>query len=243
MPIVYPYFLQALNVASQRLALRRSEFLFACFFLCLGTAVRTRNYLAGISFWNDEAALAGNLLEKSMTFLFGPLDVGQIAPIGFCLAEKASLLLLGNNELALRLIPFIAGLAALPLAFWFAHRAVGPFCAVLCLAQLAVIPEAISQSNNLKPYTLELVIALGLMLLAWPGGSSAYSRKRLLALGICGVIAPWFSFSALFILFGIGVVVMMRCIGSNHLRGVALFSGVSLAWIFSFGVQYHFLQS
>ncbi len=243
MTSIYRLFLKRLDDFCDQTGLNRGGVFFACFFLCLGTAVRTRNYLAGISFWNDEAALAGNLLEKSMTSLFGPLDGGQIAPIGFCLAEKVTLLFLGNNELSLRLIPFVAGLAALPLTFRFAHRAVGPFCAVLCLAQLAVIPEAVSQANNLKPYTLDLAIALGLMLLAWPGGASAYSRKRLLALGVCGMFAPWFSFSALFILFGIGVVVMMRCIRSQNWKGLALFSGILIAWAFSFWLQYHFLQT
>jgi len=240
---VHPYSLQLLNTACCKFGLKRAEFLMGCFFLCLGTAVRTRNYLAGISLWNDEAALAGNLVAKPLSALFGPLDVGQIAPIGFCLVEWVSIQLLGDNELSLRFIPIVAGVAVLPLAFLFTLRVVGPFCAVLCLAQLAVIPEAIYHANNMKPYSLDLAIAIGLMLLAWGSGSAVCSRKKLLWLGLWGSIAPWFSFSAVFILFGIGSVVMIRCTLSRHWRGLVLFSAVSLAWIFSFWLQYRFLQS
>ena len=232
-----------LNETCDKTGLHRFEFFLTCFFLCLGTAVRTRNYLAGMSLWNDEAAMAGNLLEKSMAALFGPLDVGQIAPIGFCVVEKLSLLLLGDSELSLRLIPFAAGVVALPLAFVFALRTLGPFCAVLCLAQLAVIPEAIAQTNNLKPYSVELAVALGLMLLAWRNGSMVHSRKQLLWLGFWGSIALWFSFSALFILFGIGAVVVIQFAIRRNLRGVVLITGISFLWIFSFWLQYHFLQT
>lgn len=243
MTSIYHHSLQLLNIACHKLGLKRSEFFLGCFFLCLGMAVRTRNYLAGVSLWNDEAALAGNLLEKPISALFGPLDVGQIAPIGFCLVEKFSILFLSNNELSLRLLPFAAGMVVLPLAFLFALRSVGPFCAVLCMAQLAVIPEAVHHANNLKPYSLDLAIAIGLMLLAWGGGSAVCSRKKLLWLGFWGSIAPWFSFSAVFILFGIGAAVMIRCTLNRHWRGLILFSAVSLAWICSFWLQYRLLQS
>ena len=243
MQTISQYSLQLLDTACQKLSIKRSELLFGCFFLFLGTAVRTRNYLAGMSLSNDEVALAGNLLAKPFFALFGPLDVGQIAPIGFCLVEWASIQLLGDTELSLRLIPFAAGVAVLPLAFLLAFKFVGPFCAVLCLAQLAVIPEAIYHANNMKPYSLDLAIAIGLMLLAWGRGSVVCSRKRLLWLAFFGSIASWFSFSAVFILFGIGAVVMIRCALSGNWRGLILFLGVSFVWIFSFWIQYRFLQS
>jgi hypothetical protein len=243
MQTISQYSLQLLDTACQKLSIKRSELLFGCFFLFLGTAVRTRNYLAGMSLSNDEVALAGNLLAKPFFALFGPLDVGQIAPIGFCLVEWASIQLLGDTELSLRLIPFAAGVAVLPLAFLLAFKFVGPFCAVLCLAQLAVIPEAIYHANNMKPYSLDLAIAIGLMLLAWGRGSTVCSRKRLLWLAFFGSIASWFSFSAVFILFGIGAVVMIRCALSGNWRGLILFLGVSFVWIFSFWIQYRFLQS
>lgn len=243
MPKHNRYSLRLMDTTCHKLGLKRPEFISACFFLLFGIAVRTHSYLAGISLWNDEAAMAGNLISKSISDLFGPLDVGQIAPVGFCLVEKLSLLLLGNHELSLRLIPFAAGVAVLPLAFLFALRTVGSFCAVLCLAQLAVIPEAIYQANNLKPYSVELAVALGLMLPAWRDGSVKCSRKPLLWLGFWGSIALWFSFSALFILLGIGAVLMIQCAVRRNWRGVILFSIVSVFWGFSFWLQYHLLQT
>ena len=72
--------------------------------ILLGVALRLRQYLALRSFWLDEAMLALNIVGRSFSGLLKPLDYNQGGPVGFLLAEKMVVNLLGNSELSLRLI-------------------------------------------------------------------------------------------------------------------------------------------
>src|SRR5258706_13146620 len=81
--------------------------------ILLGLLLRLRQYLTWRSLWLDEAMLALNITGRSFAGLLQPLDYYQGGPLGFLLAEKLGITLLGNNELSLRLIPFLAGLAPL----------------------------------------------------------------------------------------------------------------------------------
>src|SRR5258706_8289415 len=75
--------------------------------ILLGLLLRLRQYLTWRSLWLDEAMLALNITGRSFAGLLQPLDYDQGGPLGFLLAEKLVITLLGNNELSLRLIPFL----------------------------------------------------------------------------------------------------------------------------------------
>ena len=84
--------------------------------LCgLGALLRLWQYWPGASLWADEANLALNIIERPLGHLLGPLDYRQVAPPGWLILEKAAVTLFGEGERALRLIPFLGGLLALPL--------------------------------------------------------------------------------------------------------------------------------
>jgi hypothetical protein len=54
----------------------------------LGVALRFAQYLANRSLWLDEAFLALNVVQRSFSQLFQPLDDEQVAPIAYLLAEN-----------------------------------------------------------------------------------------------------------------------------------------------------------
>src|SRR5262245_24076263 len=85
-----------------------------------GALVRTATYLANSSFHHDEAQIALNVVDRRFTDIMHSLSGMQAAPLGFLAAEKLAVILLGPSELALRLFPLIAGIAALIL---FRHLA------------------------------------------------------------------------------------------------------------------------
>ncbi|MFZ1985916.1 MAG: hypothetical protein WAU91_15975, partial [Desulfatitalea sp.] len=216
---------------------------FLWIFLFIGLMVRLRSYLARISFWVDEAALANNLVERSLSQLIGPLDQNQVAPIGFCIIEKLLILLWGNHEYALRFLPFLAGSFALILTYVLVKQALGKSCALLCTAQLAVMKESIFYANNLKPYSLDLAIALGLVLLAWPARTLLQSKRQFWVLFLSGVAAVWFSFPALFVLAGIAMVFWYKAIKNQHWKTIVPLALISLAWVASFIIHYYLLRS
>ncbi len=81
--------------------------------VAVGAVLRIRQYLTGRSLWHDEVMLASNILGRSYGDLLKPLDHAQGAPLGFLLIEKAVVNLLGQDEFALRLFPFLSGMLAL----------------------------------------------------------------------------------------------------------------------------------
>ncbi|MEJ2039970.1 MAG: hypothetical protein P8X55_13720 [Desulfosarcinaceae bacterium] len=232
-----------LPLFSHKIALNRPEAIGLSFFLFVGLAARLRSYLAGISLWVDEAALANNLVALNFSQLFGPLAQNQVAPIGFCLFEKFMMIAWGNNEFALKFLPFTAGSLALVLAFVMVYRVLGPLPAVLCAAQLAVIKEPLFYATDLKPYASDLAVALGLVSLAWSPRLPQISGKRFWLLFFAGNVAVWFSFPSVFVLGAIGIVYLAWYLKDRQWREAVPFAVMGLVWLAAFAVQYHLLQS
>lgn len=211
-------------------------------FLSLGILIRFRNYFSNFSFWCDEAAFAVNILDFNILDLFGPMHMNQVAPIGFCLVVKFMVLLLGNSEMVFRLLPFLGGTTALFLTFVFVCRMVGLWPALLCMAQLCVSNEAIYYTHNFKPYATDLAIALLLMFSAYENRDGNTFWSRFGKTGIMGILAVWFSFPSAFVLGGIGVFWLGAAMRKKSGRQFIFLSVVSMCWLASFSVQYHFLS-
>src|SRR5262249_33556153 len=91
-------------------------------FVMLGCGLRLFHFLRNPSVWHDEAALIVNVLDKSFVELLGPLRWNEAGPPLFLWAERAVALMLGESTYALRLVPLLAGCAALMLFASFARR-------------------------------------------------------------------------------------------------------------------------
>ena len=215
---------------------------FGLFFLVLGLSARLRNYFGDLSLWCDEAALALNILGCDIWDLLGPLDMNQVAPIGFCFLTKLIVSLFGNNEISLRLLPFVAGTTSLFLAFFLVRRILGVWPALLCMAQLAVSDEAIAYANNFKPYASDLAIALFLMLSAFKNQDMKTSWSRFGKTGVWGGLAIWFSFPSVFILGGIGTLWALKLLRHKDCNRLWPLGTVSFIWLASFYIQYSFLE-
>src|SRR5689334_14470733 len=81
--------------------------------LAVGVAWRAVRYLLQFPLWGDESMLCLNFLDHGYLGLARGLRNGQIAPILFLWGQLTALRLLGPSELALRLLPFLAGLGSL----------------------------------------------------------------------------------------------------------------------------------
>ena len=71
-------------------------------FVVLGVALRVWNFVAVSSLWLDEILLSRNILGRGVwQLLTEPLQLDQVAPPGFLLVEKLTVLALGGHELSL----------------------------------------------------------------------------------------------------------------------------------------------
>ena len=89
----------------------------------LGVALRAVAYFGNSSLWLDEILLSRNIIELPMReLLLAPLALDQVAPRGFLFVEKLAVTAFGPHELALRLFPFLCGLASVVLFRRLAER-------------------------------------------------------------------------------------------------------------------------
>jgi len=168
--------------------------------VAIGIVIRIVRYAADRSLWGDESALALNILQRSPRELFEPLDYLQGAPTGFLLAEKAVTHVLGDDELSLRLVPLICGVAALVVFALVARRILQTEAAVLAVALVAFSDPLVYYSSEVKQYEPDVLAAV---LLLYGAVAVDWARVRFVsgaALGLAGASVVWFSHAALLIL-------------------------------------------
>src|SRR5262249_18913682 len=154
-----------------------------------------------------EASLALNLTGRDYAGLTAELDHFQVAPVLFLWAQKSVLTALGDSEWALRLLPFLASVAALLLFWRLAPDLLPPLAAALAVGFLAVARWPVTMGASIKPYSLDLLVALALLTLAatW----LRQGRSRWLALlAVAGPLAVGLSYPAIFVAGGISLALL-----------------------------------
>ena len=206
--------------------------------LAVGALLRLMQYGVHRALWLDEALLSLNVLRRAPAeLLLRPLDFGQTAPAGFLLLQKLAVGLLGTGEYALRLLPLLAGLAALFCFPRVARRYVSRDALPLAVALFALAPFLVYYSSEAKPYALDVLAALALLACAIAVHHRA-SPRALAVFAAVGAAAVWLSQPAVFVLAGTGAVLgadALRRRDGRTVRGLAL---VGTAWIASFAVAY-----
>lgn len=174
--------------------------------LLLGLAWRVLRYALGFPIWGDEAFVAVDFVARDYREMIQPSLYGQIVPLAFMWAELAVSRLLGLSEWALRLLPSLAGIAALFLFWRFTARVLPRRAAGLALAVFAASYYVVRHGAEVKPYIADLLIALGLTMLGW----AVYRRPRALgwwaALILFAGVAVWCSYPAAFVGGSVGLL-------------------------------------
>lgn len=213
-----------------------------------GAALRVYAYAGNPSLWLDEAALAHNVIGRSFAGLLAPLDRQQVAPLGFLWLERGAVSLFGSSEYALRLVPLLASLAALPLFALVARRLLAPIAAIFALALFATATPLLYFAAEMKQYSLDVAVVLALFALALPKAEATdrasrarfISARRLTAVAVAGIVAPWLSQPSVFVLGGVALYLALPYVhtGSVERRTAARsLAPVYLLWALSGGVS------
>jgi 4-amino-4-deoxy-L-arabinose transferase-like glycosyltransferase len=181
----------------------------------------------------DEAAVALNILRRSWLGLASPLEHAQASPLLHLWMCKASAMVLGPTEFALRLPALAAGLASMLLFPFLARRVVNAQAALLATILFAVLPLAVVYSAEVKSYELDALATTMLLLLAvrWHDRPTLF---RLLALIVAGAIATWASYASIFVLGGIGIVLFADLARQRKMRELLQLVLTGAIWIASF---------
>lgn len=170
--------------------------------LVLGVLLRLNEYFANRPLWFDELVLALNIGGRSFARLLSSLDYDQAAPILFLWSVKATTLLGGMAEYALRLVPLLGGLL-LPWVGWRLGRALGGPAAGLITATLVVVSiPLIDYSAEVKPYGTDALVSATLLWLTLRVSAAPDRLARWWQLGIAGWLGFLASLPAPFVLAG-----------------------------------------
>jgi hypothetical protein len=199
-------------------------------FAWLGAALRVWVYLHGRGYWMDEGSLLGNLQGRAPFDFTGPLSSDQLAPPGFLAAERFLIGLFGASPYVTRLIPLMCGLAALFLFRRLVERLLEPTAAVVAMVLFAFSDDLIYYSNELKPYSVDLALGLGLTLLTLAEPRDPPDRRRPWTLATLAVASPWLSFPSAFVVAGCGLTLLFDRWREGRTRDMARLAAIALAW-------------
>lgn len=213
-----------------------STMLWVSLLILLGALVRIRLFVANDSLWADEAALSLNIVGRSFGGLLQPLDNHQGAPVVFLMMEKVFTTFLGNREYALRLFPLIAGVVSLVLFYHVAKKCLNATAVPVGLALAAFSVSLVYFSNEVKPYSSDAACSLAIFLLTLIALEG--KRAAFLALAMTGGLAVLLSYSAIFLLGGCGLVMVVTG-WLRHQRVLVYRSLLVVAfWLATFATNY-----
>ena len=214
-----------------------SRDLFALALVLAGLILRFRQYLSGRSLWLDEAMLANNILSRSFAGLTQWLDYDQQAPIGFLWLQKIVTQIFGDSEYALRLVPLLAGCAALWLLYLLVRR-LPALPGLMALTLFAFSSPLIFYTSEAKQYICDVLVALSLLTLFFHLSERDYQRRDYFLLAFGGAIAIWFSHPAIFMLAALGIILFFQTLRQKPALVWTLLTGG--LWLGSFALFYIF---
>ena len=204
----------------------------------LGLFFRIYHYLDNRSLWVDEIYLMTSLIKMNFIELAtSTLDYQQKAPIGFLWLVKLSSLLFGVGEMALRLVPFLSGLAAFLLFLPVARQFLTPMGVLLAMSIFALAPPLVYHTVEIKQYSTDL-FATVLSLYLYIRYHQRLDYKNLFLWGAFGAVLLWFSFSVIFVLAGIAIGLSLHYLinkkWNTFFRSMIPFS----MWLVSFALNF-----
>ena len=203
----------------------------------VGVVLRVAQYLSDRSLWLDESLLALNLMGRSLADVVGQLLFGQAAPVPFLAAQWLVTSVGGTSEAALRLVPLLAGLASTVLFAVLAHRVAKGWTAVVATSAFVVSNGLIYYAAELKPYSVDVLVAIVLVLLGVGILEHEPSSRRAVAYAFAGLAAILCSFPSVFVACGVLAAVLAQPLVSPTRWAPRLwFAGIWVATIGAVGL-------
>ena len=152
--------------------------------------------------------------------------------------EKTATEVFGSNELALRLVPLLAGVASVLLFRSFTSRVLPPMAAAVALGLFAVNPTLVYFASETKQYGVDVaaVVLLAWLLPRMLEGDLTW--RKCLTFGGVGAVVLWCSFPAAFVLVAESCVIVIMRWDRRELKWLARFLAGCGVWLASFGVEY-----
>lgn len=216
------------QIVTRPISLRLDPNAWSWVLVAIGVGLRLLDYAADRPYWLDEGSLHGLIVRPWLHEAERGFENTQLAPPGFVALVRLAALMLGTGRPAMRLVPLIAGIAAVFLLRALAMRVLPVRGGLLALALFALSDEQIYFSSELKPYSTDISVAIGLWLLAViePRGP-----RWLLVMALAGALGVWLSYPSVLVLGGIGIAGLLERGSKRDLCGFLIWSMVGAFWL------------
>jgi Dolichyl-phosphate-mannose-protein mannosyltransferase len=197
--------------------------------------------IASRSLWLDEAWRANLATAPSWAAFWSQVihgvgfeRMGAPMPPLLALALRLTTLAGGRTEAALRAVPFLASIAAVPLAYLLARRWIGKTGALVAAWCLAAYPPLVLHGQELKPYSVDVLVVLGVLALAGRVVDRPADGRRWGVLAMGEALTPGLSYPAALLLPGVALA-LLRNRGDARARWSWLWShagagAAAVAW-------------
>lgn len=209
--------------------------------VAVGALLRLREYAANRSLWRDEASLVHNVLHRGWLGFDHPLDFNQGTPPGFFVIEHAVVSLFGSTELVLRAPALLASVLALVVMAVLVRRELDPTTGLVALALFAGATALVEYGNEVKQYSLDVLVALLIALVVSCAWRAHLDRRWCVVLGATGAAAVWFAHITPFVLVAAGLTLAWEPLRSRDLAVLRRLALVGTAWFASWLVLYLWL--
>lgn len=205
-----------------------------------GVFFRCAEFFSEKSLWFDEAKTAlkieGNTCEQLINGK--TITKKQPYPAGFLIITKWFSMLGGNNELSLRLFPFVCGILALFLFYRVAHELFGPAPALLALSFFALSPNLIYYSSELKPYSSDILFTVIFLHVFYNIIHKELSWQKIILFGVVGGLAFWVSYPIVFVAAGMGLSTLVLSLRQRDMIRSRKIVAIGLLWAAHFCLFY-----
>jgi hypothetical protein len=196
-------------------------------------------FLYNPSLWQDEAALALNIIHRNSSDLLKPLDYGQVAPILFLQIEKLFSTIWPNSEYGLRLFPLLCFWASILLFNQITKKQIHSIYArIAALSFFAFGYMFIYYSTEIKQYMSDVFVLLCMLYLLLKDYKN--NRAKYYLLGVVGIIAVFLSNLAPVILFTCGIYLFYEHLFMSRIKNIIPLFIVGIIWLSTFLLYYCF---
>ena len=209
----------------------------------VGIVLRLIFYSYDRPFWNDECALALNLVDFNFLNCFKSLNYGQAAPPLFLIISETFTKFIPDIELSLRFFPLISSILSLFVFYDLSRRILNKKSTILFAFILFCFNyRLIYYAQEFKQYSSDVLIFISILASYFYLNIKNISTKRLTCFSIAYAINIWLSFTSLFSIFTVLSVLLLKQF-KEYKKTIALALPTLISLGFFYISQHHLATS
>ena len=165
--------------------------------------LRLKGYLFCRPTWYDECSLFGNVYKLKYIELFQGLWYGQSAPPIFLVVEKFIISIFGIKEIAMRFLPFLVSIIAIPVFYKFSKIfLIKKWSIIVANILFAINLQLIFYAQEFKQYSTDVLVTMVLFMLLYRITIKNITPKKEIFYCIITSVSPLISLPTYFITAG-----------------------------------------